>query len=136
MSILIDKNTTITPQGMSGATGTSHTLEGLAYGTKTVGGVTPGNRDNSHLDWPVYTMMAKAVMEAVNAESISAIGAMPDSIFKRSGTGVASRSGALAYEATLQTSGFGQTAMEATDMTARPSPLFWAEPLRKRSKSQ
>jgi len=137
MSILIDSNTTITPQGMAGATGAYHTLEGLAYGTKTVGGVTPGNRGSRHFGWPAYAMMAKAILATIHAEGGLAVGAIrPDSILIRSSTGVASRSGALVYKTTLQSSSFGQMAMEATDMTVRSSPSFWAEPLRKRSKSQ
>lgn len=141
MSILIDRNTTITPQGMSGAIGTFPTLEGLSHGTEMVGGVTPDNHGESHLDWPANSMMAKAILATIHAEGISTngmirIGAMPDSIFKRGDTGVASRSGALAYEVMLQTSCFGQTAMEATDSTVHPSPSFWANSLRKRPKSQ
>ena len=42
MSILVDKNTKVLTQGMTGATGTFHTEQGIAYGTQMVGGVTPG----------------------------------------------------------------------------------------------
>jgi hypothetical protein len=42
MSILINKNTRVITQGMTGATGTFHTEQALAYGTQMVGGVTPG----------------------------------------------------------------------------------------------
>lgn len=42
MSILVNKNTKVITQGMTGATGTFHTEQALAYGTQMVGGVTPG----------------------------------------------------------------------------------------------
>ena len=42
MSILIDKNTKVLTQGMTGKTGTFHTEQGIAYGTQMVGGITPG----------------------------------------------------------------------------------------------
>jgi succinyl-CoA synthetase alpha subunit len=60
MSILIDKNTKVITQGMTGATGTFHTEQGLAYGTQMVGGVTPGKGGTSHIGLPVFDTVAEA----------------------------------------------------------------------------
>ncbi|MCP3729408.1 succinate--CoA ligase subunit alpha [Sphingomonas sp. MG17] len=61
MSILIDKNTKVITQGMTGETGSFHTQTALAYGTKMVGGVTPGKGGTTHLDLPVFDTVAEAV---------------------------------------------------------------------------
>jgi len=60
MSILIDKNTKVITQGMTGATGTFHTAQALDYGTQMVGGVTPGKGGSTHLDLPIYDTVAEA----------------------------------------------------------------------------
>ncbi len=60
MSILIDKNTKVITQGMTGATGTFHTEQALAYGTQMVGGVTPGKGGTSHIGLPVFDTVAEA----------------------------------------------------------------------------
>ena len=61
MSILIDRNTKVITQGMTGETGTFHTQQALAYGTKMVGGVTPGKGGTTHIDLPVFNTVAEAV---------------------------------------------------------------------------
>ncbi len=61
MSILIDKNTKVICQGLTGSQGTSHTEQAIAYGTKMVGGVTPGKGGQKHLDLPVFDTVAEAV---------------------------------------------------------------------------
>ena len=63
MSILIDKNTKVITQGMTGATGTFHTEQALAYGTQMVGGVTPGKGGTTHeeLGLPNFDTVAEAV---------------------------------------------------------------------------
>lgn len=61
MSILVNANTRVITQGMTGETGTFHTQQALAYGTKMVGGVTPGKGGTTHLDLPVYDTVAEAV---------------------------------------------------------------------------
>src|SRR5258708_7270360 len=66
MSILVDRNTRVITQGMTGATGTFHTQQALAYGTQMVGGVTPGKGRTTHLDLPVFDTVAEAV-EATGA---------------------------------------------------------------------
>lgn len=61
MSILIDKNTKVICQGFTGAQGTMHSEQALAYGTKLVGGVTPGKGGKTHLNLPVFDTVADAV---------------------------------------------------------------------------
>jgi succinyl-CoA synthetase alpha subunit len=60
MSILVDKNTKVITQGMTGETGSFHTQTGLAYGTQMVGGVTPGKGGTTHLDLPVFNTVLEA----------------------------------------------------------------------------
>ena len=61
MSILVNKNTKVITQGMTGETGTFHTQQALAYGTQMVGGVTPGKGGTTHLDLPVFDTVREAV---------------------------------------------------------------------------
>ena len=61
MSILVNKNTRVITQGMTGETGTFHTQQALAYGTQMVGGVTPGKGGTTHLDLPVFDTVGEAV---------------------------------------------------------------------------
>jgi succinyl-CoA synthetase alpha subunit len=61
MSILVDRNTKVITQGMTGETGTFHTRQALDYGTQMVGGVTPGKGGQSHLGLPVFDTVAEAV---------------------------------------------------------------------------
>ena len=60
MSILVDKNTKVITQGMTGETGSFHTKAALEYGTQMVGGVTPGKGGTTHLDLPVFNTVAEA----------------------------------------------------------------------------
>ena len=61
MSILVDKNTKVITQGKTGETGSFHTKAALEYGTRMVGGVTPGKGGTTHLDLPVYNTVAEAI---------------------------------------------------------------------------
>ncbi|GAB0056704.1 Succinyl-CoA synthetase alpha subunit [Candidatus Magnetaquicoccaceae bacterium FCR-1] len=63
MSILVDKNTRVICQGFTGANGTFHSEQAIAYGTQLVGGVTPGKGGTRHLDRPVFNTVAEAVRE-------------------------------------------------------------------------
>ncbi|NLO80601.1 MAG: succinate--CoA ligase subunit alpha [Xanthomonadaceae bacterium] len=63
MSILVDKNTKVICQGFTGQQGTFHSEQALAYGTKLVGGVTPGRGGQTHLGLPVFNTVREAVEE-------------------------------------------------------------------------
>ncbi|MGM0637203.1 MAG: succinate--CoA ligase subunit alpha [Pseudomonadota bacterium] len=68
MSILIDKNTKVICQGFTGGQGTFHSEQAIAYGTKMVGGVTPGKGGQEHLGLPVFNTVKEAV-EKTGAEA-------------------------------------------------------------------
>ena len=60
MSVLVDKNTRVICQGFTGAQGTFHSEQALAYGTRMVGGVTPGKGGTTHLGLPVFDTVKEA----------------------------------------------------------------------------
>ena len=61
MSVLVDKNTRVICQGFTGAQGTFHSEQAIAYGTRMVGGVTPGKGGTTHLGLPVFDTVREAV---------------------------------------------------------------------------
>ena len=63
MSILVNRNTRVITQGMTGNTGTFHTEQALAYGTQMVGGVTPGKGGTTHIGLPIFDSVAEAVQK-------------------------------------------------------------------------
>ena len=63
MSILVDENTRLLVQGLTGREGTFHTQQAIAYGTKVVGGVTPGKGGTSHEGVPVFHTVAEAARQ-------------------------------------------------------------------------
>jgi len=71
MAILVDAETRVITQGFTGAQGTFHSEQAIAYGTKMMGGVTPGKGGSTHLDLPVFDTVAEA--KAATGATASAI---------------------------------------------------------------
>src|ERR1043165_2747667 len=63
MAVLIDRNTRLVVQGITGREGTFHAKQAAAYGTQVVGGITPGKGGTKHEGWPVFNTVADAVRE-------------------------------------------------------------------------
>src|SRR5271167_2623155 len=61
MAILVDSNTKVICQGLTGAQGTFHTEQAIAYGTLMVGGVSPGKGGTTHVGLPIYDTVGEAV---------------------------------------------------------------------------
>ena len=70
MSILIDKTTRVICQGLTGAQGTFHTEQAIAYGTLMVGGVTPGKGGTTHVGLPVYDTVDEAIRQTGATASV------------------------------------------------------------------
>ena len=70
MSVLVDRNTRVICQGFTGAQGTFHSEQAIAYGTKMVGGVTPGKGGTLHIGLPVFDTVADAVAKTGATASV------------------------------------------------------------------
>lgn len=90
MSILINKNTKVICQGFTGSQGTLHSEQAIAYGTKMVGGVTPGKGGTKHLNLPVFNTVADAVKETGADASVIYVPApfCKDSILEAANSGI------------------------------------------------
>ena len=90
MSILIDQDSRVICQGFTGSQGTFHSELAIAYGTKMVGGVTPGKGGQTHIDLPVFNTVAEAVAQTQAQASVIYVPAASckDSILEAANAGI------------------------------------------------
>jgi succinyl-CoA synthetase alpha subunit len=90
MSILVNKNTRVICQGFTGQQGTFHSEQSIKYGTRMVGGVTPGRGGEKHLNLPVFDTVADAVKQTGATASVIYVPApfAADAILEASDAGI------------------------------------------------
>ena len=90
MSILIDQDTRVICQGFTGSQGTFHSEQAIAYGTKIVGGVTPGKGGQTHIELPVFNTVVEAVAQTQAQASVIYVPAASckDSILEAANAGI------------------------------------------------
>jgi succinyl-CoA synthetase alpha subunit len=91
VAILLDRNSRLLVQGLTGREGTFHAKAAAAYGTQVVGGVTPGKGDTIHEGWPVFNTVHEAVVETGASASVIFVppSGAADAIMETADAGVA-----------------------------------------------
>ena len=123
MAVLLDRNTRLIVQGLTGREGTFHAKAAAAYGTRVVGGVTPGKGGTTHEGWPIFNSVHDAVRETgANATVIF----VPGSAFAGSVGPMVSRHFLMASGASRHSSTHGPDDMKSVSSAKKGRALWTA----------